>query len=395
MGETIDWGTVEGADEAAAVDRILGASFTTTAKRDAIARWLERIPPEDLRRTRRAGEVVGALIQVPMGQWFGGRSVSTMGVAGVGVDPVERGTGLATAMMREALAEWRASGFALSTLYPSTYRLYGGVGYERAGGRYLATVNLAELDVRERELRPQALGENGAEVRAGLYERWARVNSGNLDRGPYVWSRIDQSYEGKTDGCLLVDSAGDPEGYINYVRVADDDAAFRIVALDVAVATPRAARAFLSFLGGFRTMADRARWASAPNDPILANLPERRYELRQGDQWMLRVLDVPQALAARGYPRGIEAELHLSIRDEILPANDGRFVLRVSGGVGAAEPGGDGRLALDVRGLAALYTGHLSPDQLVLTGLLEGPEPEREAAAAVFAGPAPWMRDMF
>ena len=128
---------------------------------------------------------------------------------------------------------------------------------------------------------------------------------------------------------------------------------------------------------------------------MLALLPDRRYELKLVDQWMVRLLDVPAALRARGYPRGLEAELHLEVKDDVLPENDGRLVLRVADGVGAVSAGGEGRLALDVRGLAALYTGHLSPDQLAATGLLSGTAEDRAAASPVFAGPAPWMPDFF
>jgi predicted acetyltransferase len=50
---------------------------------------------------------------------------------------------------------------------------------------------------------------------------------------------------------------------------------------------------------------------------------------------------------------------------------------------------------MDIRGLAPLYTGHLSAEQLALTGLLEGPSEALAAASAVFAGPAPGMGERF
>jgi predicted acetyltransferase len=59
------------------------------------------------------------------------------------------------------------------------------------------------------------------------------------------------------------------------------------------------------------------------------------------------------------------------------------------------RPGGDGRLRLDVRALAPLYSGHLSPHALHAVGALEADEGSLAVAAALFGGPAPAMPDMF
>jgi hypothetical protein len=42
-----------------------------------------------------------------------------------------------------------------------------------------------------------------------------------------------------------------------------------------------------------------------------------------------------------------------------------------------------------------LYTGHMSPRELELAGLLSGPPEALDMAAQLFAGPAPTMFDMF
>jgi predicted acetyltransferase len=61
--------------------------------------WFERAGYENLRALREGG-LAGGLIVVPMGQYFGGRSVPMTGVAGVGVAPEHRGRGAGTRMMR-------------------------------------------------------------------------------------------------------------------------------------------------------------------------------------------------------------------------------------------------------------------------------------------------------
>ena len=142
-------------------------------------------------------------------------------------------------------------------------------------------------------------------------------------------------------------------------------------------------------------MATTVTWYGGPSDPCVALLAEQAYATRLDHHWMLRVVDVKKALAARGYPKGLEAEVHLEIADDLLAENAGRFVLTVGGGRGRVRAGGKGRLALHVRALAALYTGHLSAAGLRSIGMLRGDDRAVTEASAVFAGPVPAMPDMF
>jgi len=110
---------------------------------------------------------------------------------------------------------------------------------------------------------------------------------------------------------------------------------------------------------------------------------------------MLRIVDVRKALALRGYPPGLRAEVHFAIRDDILRANAGRWVLSVEDGLARVRRGGRGHLALHIRTLAPLYSGYLSPLELQALGLLQADPTRAAAAAPLFAGPPPGMADMF
>jgi len=111
--------------------------------------------------------------------------------------------------------------------------------------------------------------------------------------------------------------------------------------------------------------------------------------------WMLRLVDVKAALLARGYSEHVGCEVHLDVRDNVLEHNDGRIVLRVANGVPEVVEGGDGKVHIDVRALATVYTGHVSPAELAWTGAVSGDERQIAALAQIFAGPKPWMADMF
>jgi len=98
--------------------RVLAHSFARTETETA--QWLARHARSDLRVLTDTGNgrVVAGLILIPMGQFFGGRSVPMHGVAGVGVAPEARGQGAAAELMRCALREMPAAGFPISGLYP-------------------------------------------------------------------------------------------------------------------------------------------------------------------------------------------------------------------------------------------------------------------------------------
>nr|HMR06798.1 sterol carrier protein domain-containing protein [Polyangiaceae bacterium] len=91
----------------------------------------------------------------------------------------------------------------------------------------------------------------------------------------------------------------------------------------------------------------------------------------------------------------ISAELCLDVHDPIIPEQSGCYRLRVRDGRGHVERGGSAGLRLDIRALAALYTGFASPQMLHRTGQLSGDAASLTCAATLFAGAAPAMPDFF
>jgi predicted acetyltransferase len=110
---------------------------------------------------------------------------------------------------------------------------------------------------------------------------------------------------------------------------------------------------------------------------------------------MLRIVDVVKALEKRGYPNGVQAELHLEVKDDLITENNGKFILTLANGRTEVTKGGKSELQLDISGLAPLYTGLLSAQKLQLMGKLEGSPTAINTANQIFAGTSPWMPDFF
>jgi len=337
----------------------------------------------------------------PLGQLFGGRSVPMGGVASVATAPDRRGLGLGRRVVRGCLEAMRVRGDAISTLFPATLRFYRSLGWEVAGSVVQREVPPSALHGIE---KPKGVGirELTADDRPALgacYARVAEATNGFLERSEWWWSRL---FAIRKDRRVYVaeGESGGVDGYVSYRQVPGDFAdlggPFQIRVDELVAATPDAARALWRLLGSWAPQVDRILYRGPADDPLLLLMTEQASTVLAEGRWMTRLVDARAAIEARGYPSGVEAEVHLAIRDEVLPGNHGDVVLRVSGGRGSLEPGGRGEIALDIGAASALYTGASSCAALARAGRLEGGSPEGWGSLdAAFAAAAPWMLDEF
>lgn len=394
MSQSLSYSTMSEA-ETPAVTRLLVHAFAGTP--EGVDGWLKGAGLEHIRIVKAGADrpPESCLLRIPMGQYFGGRSVSMLGIAGVGVAPEARGRGLAKFMMAESTREAARDGFAIAALYPSTQTLYRSVGYEQAGNRLLARVPISEIEVREKGLDIVALGDDDWPAVKECYAAFAARFNGMIDRGPYVWSRVAKWHDQKFHGFGIRNGSGGLDGYVFLQQKRKETARQEIVAQDFAFLSPGAGRRLLQFFADFGTMGDDVVFSCGPSHPALMLLPRQKYKLEFNYYWMIRIINVAKALSGRGYSAGLKLDMELDITDAVLPENAGRWTLRVEGGRGEVARGGSGRLRCDIRGLAAMYTGHLAPRALALTDLVRGDEADLRAAEAVFGGGSPWMTDFF
>ncbi len=368
----------------------------------------ERVGDKNFRVICDGDNLVGGLNIIPMGQLFGGRSVSMAGVGGVGVHPAWRSKGAASTMMAHVLHEFHRDGFALSTLYPATQPLYRRAGYENAGSRFLLEIDLSKINVRERTLDVVPIDHDDPKHNATvkrLYDECARYRTGSLDRGSFVWSRIRNHRGTETSGYLLCDpsrSLDDAEGYVFSIRQSGAGYNYHIQIVDAATSTERAGSRLLQFLADHRSMAPKVVWYTTAALPIFYALPEQSYNCNLDMHWMLRIVDVIRACEARGYAIGMTGEITFEVYgDEVLGEhNHGSFTLQLDGSGQAKLKQGtaiDSGLRIHINGLAALYSGHQTANDLQQSGLACGTSEELEQASAVFGSgvQSPWMPDMF
>ncbi|MEO1430587.1 MAG: GNAT family N-acetyltransferase [Cyanobacteria bacterium J06633_8] len=355
--------------------------------------WLKRMGVENIRLICEEKEIVGGLLHIPMGQWWGGENVAMTGIAGVAVSPEFRGSGAALSLMRQTIKELYGNDVAISVLYPATQRLYRKVGYEQGGSLCGWEILAQNIQVREQPLPIKSIPLD-SEIFYELYTSQAKGVNGYLNRNQNMWDAIMKPDKNDVFYSYIIGSREKPQGYIIFSQHSiEDDNIIRV--FDWVILTNVAAQSFWSFLNNHRSQIDKIRWRGSVIDNLTLMLPEQTAKIKSNQRWMLRIINLEKALSTRGYPLGVEAELHLEITDDLIAENNGKFILSVAKGSGNIAKGGKGKLKLDIRGLASLYGGLFSPQQLQLAGKLDGTENSLANATRIFSGTSPWMMDFF
>lgn len=388
MKRHLEFGSLSHVEEAKQLAAILSQCFAFTDTE----RYFQSLGLESFRVVREGGTIVGGLGIYQMGQWFGGKSVRMAGLAAVGVLPEQRGTGAGFELLSQTLQELYGREIPISALYPATQRLYRKVGYEQGGNACIYEIPTNSIGLSDRTLPIQPVNSINYEIFSDIYCQSAIKINGNLDRNQAIWEGIIQPREQEIIYAYLVGEPNQPEGYIIFHQNAKQS---QLVILDWVALTTAAAKRLWTFVADHRSQIEKAMWRGSVVHPLLLFLPEQTAKVKNSSIWMLRIIDVAKALSERGYPVGVEAELHLTVQDDLLTNNNGNFILRVSGGSGEVTRGGKGELRLNIRGLSPLYTGLYTPHQLQFSGFLEASDRVLATATKIFAGSVPWMADFF
>jgi predicted acetyltransferase len=394
----------------AAVARLIHLAFGSPLP--ACEQWLADVGHDNLRVLRDDGRVAACLAALPMGQHFGRRAVPMVGIAGVAVGPESRGMGYARDLMSACIRDLAGvtpsgmsppgAGVALSCLYASTQTLYRQVGYEQAGHMFRLTLPLHRIHGEERAGTIRELTNADFPAVQECARRFAINHDGTLDRNSYIWNRI-RAYRGvsfEPFGVFGVDPSC-PDHLDGYIYLAQDrkpSGRCDVHISDLAFTHPAAGRRLLAMLSNFQTIGDTAEFFGSPLHPIVSLLPQQTCAATFKDYWMIRICDLKAAIDARGVPGALKTSAILDIRDDLVPKNAGRWLLRAEHGRATLEQATNENLPTlraDIRGFAAIYAGLYSPRQAVTLGWADADEAACEALEGLFTSGTPWMIDRF
>lgn len=360
----------------------MGAAFDE----QAVERWRSLIAAGQVWGLEHDDEVLGHTRLLPTEHRFGGDLVSCLDIAGVVVPPEHRRRGVASAMMRQAIAAGTAQGHGLSLLFPATTALYRGLGWELAGTRTRYRVRTRFVPPDGAVMRPADRDSDWAAVKRCREDSLRAVN------GPAVRSGITWARLAEVEHRYVLDTPGEPGAIDAYalfdLRTDPGDWQHTLVIADWATRSAAGLQAVAGLVGRSASFGRHAELVDTVPSRWLAVLPEQDLEHAGGLEWMARALDFGAAVAARGFPRGLAAAVTLGVGEHA-------WRLEIAGGRGQLMPAAGAEVRFEQRGLGPLFTGYRSARELALLGLAQGPEQALAVLDAAFAGPPPVMFDFF
>lgn len=302
---------------------------------------------------------VGTLLAYSFGLTVPGGTVPAAGISSAAVLPSHRRRGILSALVRRQLADIAEAGEPVAALFASEASIYGRFGYGQACDHYRFTVHRGDGRLRPlpypAEEAAGPLSVRLAEPKAAVAEMKAAYEvarpqrPGMLTRHDGWWGLYLSDPEFMRDGrsplgCVIAEDPSKARGYALYsVRGSWD--ADGIPEHDLAVheligTDPGAVAALWTDLLS-RDLVGKVTARMRPVDDPLPYLlaDQRRARARVSDGLWIRLVDVPEALRRRRYAASVDVVIEVS--DSLLPANDGRWLLR-SGGLADNGPGGNG-----------------------------------------------------
>lgn len=317
------------------------------------------------------GRLAGYLQVRDYRQFFGGRAVPMGGVAGVAVDPYARGRGVATALLDAAIIDMREQGQCVSALFPSVPPLYRRRGWEQTGGHQRTRL---PIDLLTALPKPEV----HREIRRATKDDLPALHAAYLAMASTVDGMVDRTTAmtnpDEVLGLDIVDLVPGRDEVLGYVTAQRPDGDTLMV-YDLVAADRDTA---LTLLRQLATWAGQLTGVSVRiMDPAVRDLvlPQPTFHEITNHPWMLRVIDLPAAVAARGWPAAALLRpfaVDVEVIDEHAPWHAGRHRIVVDDGQVSVQPGGAGTIQLSARALGPWFAGSADTATLRRAGLIDG-----------------------
>ena len=317
----------------------------------------------------------------------GGRAVPVAGLTWVGVHPDHRRRGLLTAMMRHHFEQTRREGVHLTALHASEPAIYGRHGYG------LASLELEIQLGRGTTLTAPHLEDEAAAISTqfrtitddGVAERRRRIDLDLMSECVGTIVGDDEFYDvlchltpaDKRDGepprIVFAVRDGRDVGYVVLKRKHKWPNARPAAEVEVSpISGAPAARLALARRVSDLDLAGSIKvYGVAESDPLLSWVqgPRALGVVHPYDSLWVRPVDLPEALALRGYES--DCDVVVEVADEPAPWNAGRWRIRVKDGTGeVTRTDDDAEVSLPVSALGAAYLGGSNLAALHRAGLV-------------------------
>jgi predicted acetyltransferase len=397
------------ADERAAFARALARSFGDTLDDDAVAHLIaaELTDPTRSLVARDGDRIVGTTTVLDFTMTVpGAPAVTCAGVTSVSVQPTHRRRGVMRSLMRRQLDDLHAAGTSWASLYASEAAIYGRFGYGVASRSLQLRLDGPWSDFARPVEHPGAVEmlepTEAAPRLAAVYARQRTQVPGMLSMPEDRWRlHLDWDPANERDGGSERQIAAvDNRGAVVYrvKRGWTDAGPDSTVRVEFCFATdPEVCRQLWSYVLNIDLVQHVNAMMRPVDEPLLWLLAERhRLQVTEGMPCYVRLIDIGAALSQRG--TAVDGAVVLAVSDTFCPWNARRWRLEGDGSALRCAPTDEpADVALDVRELASLSLGGVTPFELAGAGLVaeETPGALGRLARLLASERSPWNPFIF
>ena len=328
------------------------------------------------------GQAVGTATAFPSQMWISGVPLQLGAVASVTTLPEFRNRGVATALMQHLLEKMARDGVAISALFPAAYTLYQSLGYGLAAVWHAYSLKPSNLPQFSETANVRDFVMDDLPSLRSIY-RGSQLSlaDGRVTRSNTWWEWLVSQTLREGNRHIVVYEGGDGvEGYLKY-QIAEDHA---LKVVEMIVAGEAAYRGLWGYMASQPDI-ERIDYLAPADDPILhlMQIPGDSHGGNRGWiyddiyhatlSFMLRVVDVGEALTSRFYPHDMMGHRVFKIHDAQLPANETLINFRIVDGRPDILPdeGKEPDIETDIVTFSQVFCGFMSPESARRLGRLK------------------------
>ncbi len=329
------------------------------------------------------GEMIGTATEFPVQMWLSGVPVKVGAVAGVTVLPEFRRRGVAGKMMEFSIMRMFAEGRGFSALFPFSHKYYRKFGYGCIGDVHYYRINPNNLIVFVEGHKVRPFEPDDLPMIRAIYKGQLTWHNGWFTRSNAWWDKIIKRWP----NIMVFEDDDIIEGYYAY-EIKPSNRGERVMRIREFFASEDAAyRGLIGYLAA-QNEADVIEYLAPPDTPLRHALRQPQADDAQNRAWIFndlchvtpgimgRIINLPMALTARFYTRGMSGERTIKVSDPLIPTNEEPLIFRLVDGRAETRPANDGRIQIetDVATLSQILCGYMTMKDARRLGRLQADE---------------------
>ncbi len=329
---------------------------------------------------------VAAFVSAPFTMNAGAGIVDCLVIQGIAVRPSHRRKGILRHMMRHRLDAARDSGFGSAVLTASEGSIYGRYGFGIATRQLGIEIDTTRFRIRDgvelapgslEFVHPSFLADHFGRISLAHQQRY-RGSHGRLEEHRMVftgaWDRKEEGPSRALRALVHFDIHQQPDGFAVFTQRGWESTPITSDVLQICSPDPAIDRSLWQALVDIDLVENLTYDFSHNGDPLSLSLVDSRAVAVKNskDAVWLRILDLPHAVAERGFESEGTIVVHL---EDPLGYCSGTWRITASGGDGHAAPTtAEPDVSLGVDSLATLWFGDRTAATLAQAGLVHGGE---------------------